>query len=353
MRGEPLTSAATCKTVKLNLHRRLTKLAGVGRKDGRVVYVKGSIGAKEVTALAVWLLFSASICLVFAIWPPTEQSPQDLDVITGLTLAAVALVVVVGSRRRFGPALINVSLAVGWLGIVIMTASRTAAPSQVVWAFPLVLAAAFAAYYLSIRAYAFHLLAMALGYGTAMLFFGPQISGIFGAIAIATMVTSSLALRYVRTSRDVALAELHQLATTDPLTQVLNRRGLQQQAPGLHSSAERAGTTTSLVAMDLDHFKQYNDEYGHAQGDELLKHLTQQWRECLREGDLIARLGGDEFLLVLPNAGAADTEALLARMRERTAGLWTSGYTQWDSAHDLWQAVSQADEALYRAKSKR
>jgi diguanylate cyclase (GGDEF)-like protein len=315
--------------------------------------VAASIDIREVTALAALLLFTAFIAFAFVVRPPVSQSPRNVDLVVGLCLATAAIVVFAGGRASKGLLVINGALGIGWLAMLLMTGTRESAPSQVVWGFPMVLAAAFAAYYLSTRAYAMHLVAMGLGYALAVVIAGPDVAGLFAVVAVATMVTSSLALRQLRISRDAAIATLNEIATTDPLTNTLNRRGLQQQAPGLHSSAARLGATTTVIALDLDHFKQYNDANGHASGDELLGHVTQQWRECLREGDLIARLGGDEFLLVLPNADTADADAMLSRMRERTAARWSAGYAVWGPSQDLWQAVAQADEALYRAKSER
>lgn len=99
--------------------------------------------------------------------------------------------------------------------------------------------------------------------------------------------------------------QLEQIALIDPLTGLLNRRGL-QQALSLHqNTAGRKGTEHIVILMDLDNFKVVNDALGHVSGDIILKEISQKLRECLRAGDFIARLGGDEFLILLPHTRPA------------------------------------------------
>ncbi len=69
--------------------------------------------------------------------------------------------------------------------------------------------------------------------------------------------------------------------------------------------------------LDLDHFKDYNDTYGHPAGDRLLRETAAAWREELRAGDFVARLGGDEFALLLPNCNAANALEVVERLRQR------------------------------------
>jgi diguanylate cyclase (GGDEF)-like protein len=145
---------------------------------------------------------------------------------------------------------------------------------------------------------------------------------------------------------------MNDLALSDPLTGVLNRNGLAMQAPVGRSLALRAGLPTTVVAIDLDMFKTYNDEHGHPAGDRLLVELTEAWYAELREADVLARTGGDEFVVVLPGTSPEEAAPLLQRMSERSPSEWTAGVAVWDSDVDLQAAVAAADAVLYAAKRR-
>ncbi|SDF98798.1 diguanylate cyclase domain-containing protein [Klenkia brasiliensis] len=104
------------------------------------------------------------------------------------------------------------------------------------------------------------------------------------------------------------LARIEQLAWTDPLTGLPNRRRLQEQVELALWEADAAGTAVGLLFVDLDGFKAVNDRLGHAAGDELLVEISTRLRSSVRRTDLLARLGGDEFLVALPGL-AIDTAA--------------------------------------------
>ena len=111
------------------------------------------------------------------------------------------------------------------------------------------------------------------------------------------------------------LTRIEQLAFTDPLTGLPNRRRLEEQVEALLLDARLAGTALALLFVDLNGFKTVNDRLGHAAGDEVLVAMAGRLRQRLRRGDLLARLGGDEFLVVLPGldpATAADEAARVA-----------------------------------------
>ncbi len=102
---------------------------------------------------------------------------------------------------------------------------------------------------------------------------------------------------------------------TDALTGLWNRRALDEQVPLLLSASQRYGTPLSVVMVDIDHFKQLNDRYGHPVGDAALRHVSQLLQAGLRDADFIARYGGEEFVILLPQT---DLEgALIAAERIR------------------------------------
>lgn len=114
---------------------------------------------------------------------------------------------------------------------------------------------------------------------------------------------------------EAANAELHQQARSDPLTGVLNRRGLDAQFDFALALAQRSGRPLSLISIDVDHFKQVNDTYGHAQGDVVLKGLAHTLQESLRSSDLVARLGGEEFVALLPDTDLAGAMNVAEELR--------------------------------------
>ena len=117
------------------------------------------------------------------------------------------------------------------------------------------------------------------------------------------------AQRQVETERDRArtyLAQIEQLAYTDPLTGLSNRRRLEERVETALWEARLGGHALALLFCDLDGFKAVNDAHGHAVGDELLVVLAQRLRQQVRRTDLLARLGGDEFLIAIPGLDPAN-----------------------------------------------
>ncbi len=114
-------------------------------------------------------------------------------------------------------------------------------------------------------------------------------------------------------------ARLEQLALIDPLTNLLNRRGLQQILSG-HFQRSRMGSDTLALLVDLDDFKLINDTLGHAVGDVVLKEIAQRVKSSLRATDHAARIGGDEFLLLLPETRMAEGIRVAEKVRLAIAG---------------------------------
>ncbi len=159
------------------------------------------------------------------------------------------------------------------------------------------------------------------------------------------------------------LGELRFLADHDPLTRLLNRRAFVNRLEGEAARARRYGRSFGLVIADLDNFKQLNDRFGHAAGDEALVAFAGVLTESLRKPDDAFRIGGDEFALLLAEATEESTRSVVARVRELLAGLsggrepWLAGVSSsfgcascpHDADHP--QALFRlADEALYTAK---
>jgi diguanylate cyclase (GGDEF)-like protein len=159
-------------------------------------------------------------------------------------------------------------------------------------------------------------------------------------------------------------ATLEKLVSIDPLTEVLNRREFFIQGEREVECALQNGQPLTAILFDLDHFKQINDTYGHAVGDQILIRATTTMRESLRQGEIIGRYGGDEFVILLPGSNCSQGQQIAERLCEKIASQMidtTKGYlsvtlslgiSELSQANDssLETLIAHADEALYTAK---
>jgi diguanylate cyclase (GGDEF)-like protein len=171
-----------------------------------------------------------------------------------------------------------------------------------------------------------------------------------GSTALFMLVVTRMAqlLRHVESQA----AQLRDLATIDELTGLPNRRGWAAALSAAIEHGRRNGTPLSIAMIDLDHFKRFNDEFGHQAGDRLLRGAAAAWRDVLRAADQIARYGGEEFIVLLHDADATDAERMLARLRPATpAGqTFSAGVATWNPPETSDELIARADRALYRAK---
>ncbi len=155
--------------------------------------------------------------------------------------------------------------------------------------------------------------------------------------------------------------ELERLASSDPLTGLLNRRGFDARLVTALALARRSGRPLSVITIDIDHFKRVNDTYGHEIGDNVLRSLALQLKARLRVSDAVARLGGEEFIVLLPDTALDDAlqmaRELVAMIEARpqelvgrvtiSAGL--SALRAEDE--DAGPMLRRSDDALYAAKT--
>ncbi|MFB2586755.1 GGDEF domain-containing protein [Herbiconiux liukaitaii] len=186
----------------------------------------------------------------------------------------------------------------------------------------------------------------------------------FGASGIALIVNSQdlifiiwlnllLASVFCLEAASFLRVRLDREISTDPLTGVLNRTGLDERIEVELGRATRTGTPLTIAILDLDDFKRINDERGHSAGDRLLVEFAGSLVARARPFDSVVRIGGDEFLLMLPAMDTAQAAELLESMRSAVPERWSYGLatgTASDTAHSI---RDRADSALYAQKQHR
>lgn len=159
-----------------------------------------------------------------------------------------------------------------------------------------------------------------------------------------------------------ALSEEH--ARRDPLTGLFNRRWLDDTLPGLLDQHRSQARRLSLLMLDIDHFKRYNDSAGHVAGDQALLAVANTLNNQIRDDDQAVRYGGEEFLIVLPDTGLKDAHPISERVRQSVQqapiadsegaalpGVTLSiGLAEWAPFETPEQLIARADAALYQAK---
>jgi diguanylate cyclase (GGDEF)-like protein len=174
-------------------------------------------------------------------------------------------------------------------------------------------------------------------------------------------ISPQLAVTIDRATLKEKAGEFEQLSVTDPLTGLLNRRYIEERLLEEIKRSQRHGFPMSFMMLDVDHFKSYNDEYGHPAGDAALKMVAHVIRETLRGADVAARFGGEEFSILLPQTNIEEAQTIAERIR--------SNIEHADFAHRIVTTsigvascsaelcvsadlVSAADKALYEAKRR-
>ena len=189
---------------------------------------------------------------------------------------------------------------------------------------------------------------------------------ILGGLSILILVAAWLTIRLLAGRRRLAdlNAKLIAIARTDPLTGLSNRLHLTEMLYTLLANAYRGGYPVCVLMIDIDHFKNLNDTYGHRAGDQALRHVAQRLNTSLREGDLLARWGGEEFLAVLPHTDLEQGMAVAQRVCHLLAdvpieigenntfvAIQTSVGVAEFAGDTLDALVDRADLGLYEAKA--
>ncbi len=185
--------------------------------------------------------------------------------------------------------------------------------------------------------------------------------GVLAAAIVSLAIAPAWTYRTFRLIQELEEARnnLEDISTHDYLTGIYNRRFMVEQASTILSLSRRHDFPVSLIMMDLDHFKDVNDTYGHARGDAVLVELAAAIRRMIRTTDVFGRYGGEEFIVFMPHAGVEDATRLAERIRWEVKQMKFSdlsitlsmGVAVADlETKVLDDLIDRADVALYEAK---
>jgi diguanylate cyclase (GGDEF)-like protein len=177
------------------------------------------------------------------------------------------------------------------------------------------------------------------------------------------LINASLEILADSLQRGLEYEELFERASNDPLTGLSNRRVFEERIKGMMDSARRYKRPITMISMDLDHFKNINDNLGHQAGDEVLKSVARVLKDAVRSTDLLVRMGGDEFLLVLDDTDQKNGRILAERLCAAVDKLevWADtetklgvsiGLSQLQDDESLRQWMERTDDILYHAKAQ-
>lgn len=179
----------------------------------------------------------------------------------------------------------------------------------------------------------------------------------------AEIISASLTILNDSLKRALDYEDLFERASNDPLTGLANRRAFEDRIVGMMESAKRYKNALTMLSMDLDKFKDINDNLGHLTGDEVLKSVATVLQKAVRSSDLLVRMGGDEFILVLDNTDKFNARILAERLvraideLDIRADVKTKlgisiGLAQLEEDESLQAWLERADDILYHAKSE-
>lgn len=275
---------------------------------------------------------------VFPVTSEAEVSRRLFEV--GISLAAGVVYWVFAPHFRVWT--IHLVLLVGFVWVLV---SLGRAPNGLIASLTLVVVLWLAVFVASafssriVRAYMV-LICAEIGIGMAL-------NGVAGAVPIGLAFAGTFVVVMELLSR--ATNQLRREATTDSLTGLLNRTGLEREVQRVRSFG-RDDRIAVLVA-DLDGFKAVNDRDGHRAGDLLLQEFAEALRRNTRVGDLIARIGGDEFVVVFPEVEEEAAQATLDRLRDGSPAPYSRGLVIARSDESLESCIARADRLLYAEKA--
>ncbi len=306
--------------------------------------------------VAMFVLGSATLLATLPMPDPNTSDHPAIVLVAGLLVLGALFVWVLRPGRRW---VSRVTISYGVVLVsVLMAVVRPIEATPFFYLWPMV----YSAYFCSRREVGFDLALMWVTLGLALFLFShdPMKLGLFIGVGISVTLTT-LVVKLLAEHVTSVIGQLVKAADTDYLTGLLNRRAFDVEFRDQCNRALRAGVPLALATFDLDHFKQINDRYGHAEGDRVLRDFAQLLERELRGGDTLARVGGEEFAVVLFGVGLAEGVGFAARIggelqrigAEQARALSTSAGVAALSGgeRDPSALLLAADRALYAAKT--
>jgi len=335
-------------------NRRMSAIPGMLEAPKR-----GSFEARmRVRVLASLYVAGATLVLVTLALPHAAGASE-----VGLLAIAIDAYAVGGALLRQAGRLPGwmLPLALAWGSLLVTGVAWFSAQSPSPLVFFYLWVFLYSAYFFPLRTAIAELALVALLYGALLAGRSPHGGAVaWWVVGLATMAIAAAVIRVMRRHVEHLISQLSDAARSDPLTGLPNRRGFRELLDLELERARRGRTPMSVLAGDLDHFKEVNDRAGHHVGDAVLQQVAALLREGVRQIDLPARIGGEEFAVILPGSDAqaafAVAERLRCRLRDAFAGasvpITISFGIATHPAHAETAAslVRAADEALYGAK---
>jgi diguanylate cyclase (GGDEF)-like protein len=307
-------------------------------------------------AAALGYLLAAAAAVGATILPDPNTADHRPFRILAAVLVVIGLALAAGRRLPpFAVKFIAIDVAVALTCFAIAVAR----PLGVSPLF-LIYAGLIAGYFCSRREAIGHLAFLYVATGVGVQLGEPGHRAITYLVTVSIVTVVAAVVGHVSEKERRLRAELNAVASTDSLTGLLNRRAFMAAFAREQQRALRAGLPLAVVLFDLDHFKDVNDRFGHAAGDQALQRFAQILVDERRQGDLAARMGGEEFLVALFDCDEEGARKWAQRIVERLARETTggevnltasAGVAEADPAATLDEVLHDADLALYAAKA--
>jgi diguanylate cyclase (GGDEF)-like protein len=310
-----------------------------------------SLVRRRVRQLLPFLL-ALTVAFAFLALPPKPHRTTELLLVIAISAGVTAVSIVAPWHRL--PRVCQVLPAMAFLPVIMILRDMEGGASSGYSAL-LVLPVLWLALYSGGEAVAIAVAGVAAALVTPVLIAGdpryPASEWRWTGITVTVVaVTGYTVLRLVARSRTLA-ARLAELASTDPLTLLPNRRSWDEQLAREIARARRSGAPLSVALIDLDALKAVNDEFGHLAGDALLQDSARAWQAQTRTEDFLARYGGDEFAVLLPGCPLPEAVVVIDRIRAATPGTTCSaGVAEWVPGEPELELLHRADQRLYAAK---